>query len=177
MHIKDDIKKETTLKDGSELKVTENSLIHIGEFDEENEMKVASSFMGKLAPSTDKDNALTDIALESIDAVRYSSQMKPQLTLPSIGVSSLGFLVSLYCWYQFGMNGFSLTWAFAGIIVLMVGALVGWFLREHIFVEEITVHLSSGETLEYIRNVGENPETAQLELLWVVQEIRQQAYN
>lgn len=173
MNIPDDILKETVLEDGSELKVTENSLLHI---QNESDMEVTDSIMSDFSPSSQKDNSLTDISLESVDMVQYSSQLRPQLTVLSISVFALSFLVSLFFWYQFGINGFALHWALGAIISVMVGMLLGWFLRDYMFVEEATVQLSSGEKLEFVRNVEEAPENAQLQLLWVMQEVRQRSH-
>lgn len=177
MNISDEVLKETTLADNSELKLTENSLIHIGSHQGDSEMQTTSSIMSKLSRSSNKDNSLTDISLESIDAVRYASQIQPRLTIPSFVVSGLGAVLSGYCWYNFGLNNFAVKWAALGAVVLLIGALAGWMLRKQVFVEEVTIHLSSGETFDYIRREDEMPENAPVELLWIVQEIRQHSYK
>lgn len=177
MHISDEILKETTLEDGSELKLTKNSLIHIGSLGDDSEIESSSSILSKFSKDTDKDVSLTDISLESIDAVRYSSQVQPRLTEASFGAVGLSIILSTFFWYQFGINGFSTKWMGLGVIVLLLGVMIAWALKEQVFIEKATIHLSSGETFKYARRVEEDPEKAPVELLWIVQEIRQNSYK
>lgn len=177
MNIPDEVLKDTTLADGSELKLTKNSLIHVGSRQGESNIRENSSFFSKFSSSSNKDNTMTDISLESIDAVQYTSQLEPKLNSLSAGVFGLGVLSSLYCWYNFGLNDFAMQWFVIGVVALLMGAVIGWELRDDVFVEHVTIHLSSGEKFEYSRRDVEIPENAPVELLWIVQELRHHSYN